>query len=55
MAKVTIGNRPTDITKEGKSIKVVFHPIMKNAKHPNAVVFSIVLTEADLDALQKAF
>lgn len=55
MAKVTIGNRPADVVKEGKNIKIVFHPVMKTAKHPNATVFSIVLTEADLATLQKAF
>ena len=37
------------------SIKVVFHPIAKGAKHPDAAVFSVKLAKADLDKLKKAF
>lgn len=56
MVKNEIGGRPTDITKEddGK-IKIVFHPMAKNAQHPDAVVFSVKLSKSDVDKLKKAF
>ena len=54
MAKDVIGGRPDDITKEDGAIKVVFHPMAKNATKPDAVVFSIKLTKADLEKLKKA-
>ena len=55
MAKDVIGGRPVSITKESDAIKVVFHPIAKGAKHPDAVVFSVKLTKADLEKFKKAF
>ena len=55
MAKETIGNRPATITKEGNEVKIVFHPIAKGAKHPDASVFAIKLTKKDLDLIKKAF
>jgi len=55
MANDTIGGRPVTITKEGTSVKVVFHPVTKGVKHPDANVFTVKLTKKDLDALKKAF
>lgn len=55
MNETRIGGRPAEITKEGDKIKIVFHPIQKNVKHPKAKVFSIVLSKTDVDALKKAF
>ena len=54
MSNNEIGGRPVTITKEGTSIKVVFHPIAKAAKHPDAVVFSVKLAKSDLDILKKS-
>ena len=34
---------------------IVFHPIAKGAKHPDASVFSIKLTKKDLESIKKAF
>ncbi len=53
MVKDEIGGRPVTITKEDGEIKVVFHPITKGAKHPDAAVFSVKLSKADLDKLKK--
>ena len=55
MVKEIIGGRPVDITHEGSEIKIVFHPIAKGAKHPDASVFSIKLTKKDLETIKKAF
>lgn len=55
MVKETPGGRPVDITKEGDGIKIVFHPMAKGVKHPNANVFSLKLSKKDLEALKKAF
>ena len=55
MAKEIIGNRPVDITKEGDGVKIVFHPIAKGAKHPEASVFAVKLTKKDLETIKKAF
>jgi len=54
MVKDEIGGRPVDITKEDGKIKVVFHPIAKGAKHPDATVFSVKLSKSDLDKIKKA-
>ena len=54
MVKTEIGGRPVDITKEDGKIKVVFHPLAKGAKHPDAAVFSVKLSKTDLDTLKKA-
>ena len=54
MANDEIGGRPVTITEKDGKIKVVFHPIAKAAKHPDAVVFSITLGKSDLDKLKKA-
>ncbi len=43
-----------DLEKDGSSIKVTFHPISKNAKHPDANVFSIKLAKKDLDLLKRS-
>ncbi len=53
MVKEVIGGRPVDIEKEGSGIKIVFHPIAKGAKHPDAAVFSIKLGKKDIDTLKK--
>ncbi len=55
MVKTEIGGRPVDITKEDGKIKVVFHPLAKGAKHPDAAVFSVKLSKTDLDTFKKAF
>ena len=55
MVKYEIGERPVDITKEDGKIKIVFHPIAKGAKHPDAAVFSVKLSKSDLETLKKAF
>lgn len=55
MVKETIGSRPVDITKEGSEIKIVFHPIAKGAKHPDATVFAVKLSKKDLETIKKAF
>jgi hypothetical protein len=54
MSKEEIGGRPVTITKESGKIKVVFHPIAKGAKYPDAAVFSVKLAKSDLDKLKKA-
>ena len=55
MAEDTIGGRPVDITKEDGKIKVVFHPLTKDAKHPKANVFTTKLSKSDVEKLKKAF
>jgi len=54
MAKFELGGRPVDISKEDGAIKIVFHPIAKGAKHPNATVFSVKLSKVDIETLKKA-
>lgn len=54
MVREIIGGRPVDIEKDDTGIKVTFHPISKNAKHPDAKVFSIKLSKRDLDVLKKS-
>ena len=54
MAKSELGGRSVDITKEDGKIKIVFHPIAKGAKHPDATVFSVKLSKSDLEVLKKA-
>jgi len=54
MVKDEIGGRPVDITKEDGKLKVVFHPIAKNATKPDAVVFSVKLAKSDIEKLKKA-
>ena len=34
MADDTIGGRPATITKEDGKVKIIFHPLAKDAKHP---------------------
>jgi len=50
-----IGGRRVDITKGDGKIKIVFHPIAKVAKHPDAKVFTVILSKKDLETLKKAF
>ena len=54
MVKDEIGGRPVDITKEDGKIKVIFHPVAKGAKHPDASVFTVKLGKSDLDKLKKS-
>ena len=54
MVRELLGGKPADIEKEGNAIKVTFHPSAKNAKHPDAIVFSIKLSKKDLDLLKKS-
>ena len=52
---VVIGGRPAEIVKDGKEIKVIFHPVATNAKHPKAKMFQIRLSKSDIEVLKKAF
>ena len=52
--KEELGGRPCDITKEGGKIKIVFHPIMSGAKNPDANLFTLKLSNADIAKLKKA-
>jgi hypothetical protein len=55
MVEDNIGGRPVDITKEGSEVKIVFHPIAKNATKPKANVFTIKMSKADVDKIKKSF
>lgn len=52
---VSIGGRPVDLVKTDDGLKIIFHPVSKNAKHPDAKVFQIILSRSDLETLKKAF
>ena len=52
MAEDNIGGRPVDITKDGNQVKIVFHPIAKNATQPKANVFTVKLAKADIDKIK---
>ena len=49
-----IGGRPCDITKEGGKIKIVFHTMMSGAKNPDAKLFTLKISNADITKLKKA-
>jgi len=55
MAKDEIGGRSVDITKEDGEVKIIFHPISKDAKFPNANSFTVKLSKKDLETIKKAF
>ena len=55
MAKDEIGGRPVDITKVDGKIKIVFHPMAKNAEHPDANMFTLTITKSEIDKLKKHF
>ena len=38
MVKTVIGGKSAGITKENDKIRIVFHPVRKEAKHPKASV-----------------
>ena len=52
--KEELGGRPCDITKEGGKIKIVFHPMMASAKNPDAKLFTLKISNADIVKLKKA-
>ena len=54
MAEDEIGGRPVDITKQGDKIKIVFHPMSKDAKHPKAALFTVILSKDDLAKIKKS-
>ena len=54
MATDEIGGRPVTISKEDGKVKVVFHPMAKGAKHPDARMFQVTLDKADIEKLKKA-
>ena len=54
MAEDEIGGRPVDITKEDGKVKIVFHPMVKGAKHPKANIFTVKLSKADIEKIKKA-
>ena len=49
-----LSGRPCDITKEGDKIKIVFHPMLSSAKAPEAKLFTLKLSNADIAKLKKA-
>jgi len=49
-----LSGRPCDITKEGDKIKIVFHPMLSSAKDPEAKLFTLKLSNADITKLKKA-
>ena len=53
MADDTIGGRPVTISKEDGKVKIIFHPLAKDAKHPKANVFTVKLTKADIEKIKK--
>ena len=53
MADETIGGRPATITKEDGKVKIIFHPLAKDAKHPKANVFTVKLEKADVEKIKK--
>lgn len=55
MAKDIIGGRPVDITKIDDKIKIVFHPLLKNAEHPDANMFTLTITKLEVEKLKKHF
>ena len=55
MVKDEIGGRPIDVTKVNGKIKIVFHPMAKNATKPDAAVFSLTVSKAELEKLKKHF
>lgn len=55
MTSAVIGDRRVDLTKEDNAIRIVFHPIAKNAKYPDAKVFTVKLSRKDIETLKKAF
>ena len=54
MTREELSGRPCDITKEGDKIKIVFHPMMSSAKDPEAKLFTLKLSNADITKLKKA-
>ena len=54
MTREELGGRPCDITKEGGKIKIVFHPMMSSAKNPDANLFTLKISNADIAKLKKA-
>ena len=55
MVKTVIGGKLADITKENGKIRIVFHPVRKEARHTKANVFTIKLSKSDLGSIRKAF
>jgi len=55
MVKGEIGGRSVDITKEDGKVVIVFHPIAKVAKYPDAKVFTVKLSKKDLETIKMAF
>jgi hypothetical protein len=55
MAKDVLNGRPVDITKIDDKIKIIFHPLLKNAKHPDAVMFTLTLSKLEIEKLKKHF
>ena len=54
MTREELGGRPCDITKEDGKIKIVFHPISPAAKDPDAKLFTLRISNADIAKLKKA-
>ena len=48
-----IGGRPFEVKKSGTDFIISFYPMTTNAKNPDAVLFRLTLTSADLKKLVK--
>ena len=55
MVKDEIGGRPVDITKVDGKIKIIFHPMAKNAAKPDANMFTLTISKSELEKLKKHF
>ena len=55
MSTDKIGGRPVTITKEGSEIRIIFHPMAKNAQNPKANSFTLKISTSDLEKLKKHF
>ena len=48
-----VGSRPFEVTKVGNGYTIKFFPMTKNAKNPNAVIFSLTITKDELKKIEK--
>ena len=54
MTREELSGRPCDITKEADKIQIVFHPMLSSAKDPEAKLFTLKISNADIAKLKKA-
>ena len=43
-----------DVESEPEKVKIVFHPMMASAKNPDAKLFTLKISNADIAKLKKA-